>query len=149
MGKPQVWITGSTLQILVAALSFSLIFSIESGRAMKKSRLGSSNAVQRLPKLIAFDLDGTIWTPDLYRLWGGGAPFVADGDGSERLFDKTGAPLSLLGISSCVLQELKTEDRWSDTKVAWVSCTDEPEWAAECLNLFKVRSQVYAFSHVV
>ena len=23
----------------------------------------------------AFDLDGTIWSPDMYELWGGGSPF--------------------------------------------------------------------------
>ena len=27
----------------------------------------------KLPKLVAFDLDGTIWSPDMYELWGGGA----------------------------------------------------------------------------
>ena len=27
----------------------------------------------RTPKLVAFDLDGTVWTPDMYMLWGGGA----------------------------------------------------------------------------
>lgn len=29
---------------------------------------------KKLPKLVAFDLDGTIWTPDMYML-SGGAPF--------------------------------------------------------------------------
>ena len=139
----QVWCTSSVLQIIVAALSFTLISSIQSGGAMNNSRVGSSNAVQRPPKLIAFDLDGTIWTPDMYQLWGGGAPFVADGDGTKKLFDKTGAPVTLLGISGCILQELKTDDRWGDTKVAWVSCTDEPVWAAECMNLFKVGHQYH------
>lgn len=30
---------------------------------------------KRLPKLVAFDLDGTIWTPDMYML-DGGSPFT-------------------------------------------------------------------------
>jgi magnesium-dependent phosphatase 1 len=90
-----------------------------------------------LPKLVAFDLDGTIWSPDMYQLWGGGSPFRIDGDGTRQLFDKKGSAVRLLGNSSRILEELKSEDIWADTKVAWVSCTDEPEWAAECLKKFK------------
>lgn len=30
----------------------------------------------RLPKIVALDLDGTVWSPDMYMLWGGGAPFT-------------------------------------------------------------------------
>ena len=52
--------------------------------------------------------------------------------------DKSGTTVRLLGIAGRVLQELKTDQKWKDTKVAWVSCTDEPEWAAECLQKFKV-----------
>lgn len=129
---------GGIIPRTVAVVTLSLISLLVAGEAMNTAQKRLSSAVQRLPKLIAFDLDGTIWTPDMYQLWGGGAPFVADGDGSKKLFDRQGAPVRLLGISSRVLQELKSEDRWSDTVVAWVSCTDEPEWAAECLNLFKV-----------
>ena len=32
-------------------------------------------APRPLPQVVAFDLDGTVWTPDMYQLWGGGAPF--------------------------------------------------------------------------
>ena len=97
------------------------------------------NAACKIPKLIAFDLDGTIWSPDMYQLWGGGSPFTIINDGTEKLKDKSNTTVRLLGISGKILQELKTDLKWKDTKVAWVSCTDEPDWAAECLNKFKVQ----------
>ena len=74
----------------------------------------------------------------MYQLWSGGAPFTVEGDGTKRLRDKSGTTVRLLGIAGRVLQELKTDQKWKDTKVAWVSCTDEPTWAAECLEKFKV-----------
>ena len=30
-----------------------------------------------LPKVVVFDLDGCVWDPEMYQLWGGGAPFKA------------------------------------------------------------------------
>lgn len=87
-------------------------------------------------KLVAFDLDGTIWTPDMYQLWGGGAPFQHASNGCD-LIDSAGTSVRLLGISSQILHELKTELSLHDVKVAWVSCTDEPDWAVECLAKFR------------
>lgn len=118
---------------------FVLLAIISSIMASKLSGVASRSGFQhQLPKLIAFDLDGTIWTPDMYQLWGGGSPFTVDGDGTKQLYDRSGTPVKLLGISSQILETLKTDKKWSETVVAWVSCTDEPSWAAECLNLFKV-----------
>lgn len=87
-------------------------------------------------KLVAFDLDGTIWCPDMYQLWGGGAPFKESVDGKE-LTDCIGNKVRLLGISADVLRDLYADPFLSQVKVAWVSCTDEPEWATECLSKFK------------
>jgi magnesium-dependent phosphatase 1 len=87
------------------------------------------------PKVVAFDLDGTIWSPDMYMLWGGGAPFTVESD--EVLKDCSGQKVKLLGISGGILDELKTEEGWKGVKVAWVSCTDEPTWADECMRKFK------------
>lgn len=86
-------------------------------------------------KLVAFDLDGTVWTPDMYQLWGGGAPFHHAPNGKD-LLDCSGSLVRLIGISSEVLHELKNVSSLQDVKVAWVSCTDEPEWASECLSKF-------------
>jgi hypothetical protein len=73
----------------------------------------------------------------MYQLWGGGAPFTIEGDGTKQLRDSAGTRVKLLGISGPLLEELKNVQKWSATKVAWVSCTDEPDWAAECLRKFK------------
>ena len=86
------------------------------------------------PKLIAFDLDGTIWTPDMYELWGGGAPFTKVD--SRNLIDRKGVKVRLLGFIDQLLQDLHSNNTWANTKIAWVSCTDEPNWADECLHKF-------------
>jgi magnesium-dependent phosphatase 1 len=90
------------------------------------------------PKLIAFDLDGLVWTPDMYQLWGGGSPFTSVSH--NTLKDSRGSKVRLLGVISELLHELKHNEEWKDTKVAWVSCCDEPSWADECLSLFRTRS---------
>lgn len=91
--------------------------------------------MSKVPKLIAFDLDGTVWSPDMYELWSsGGAPFKKMS--SNKLVDKGGSAVKLIGIIDQILHELRADDRWEATKVAWVSCTDEPVWADECLNKF-------------
>src|SRR5689334_20172133 len=89
-----------------------------------------------LPKLIAFDLDGTLWRPEMYELWGGGAPFKMSSNGKD-VIDQRGQQVKLLGITDKVLHDLKTDSRLQDIKVAWVSTCDEPEWAKECLGIFK------------
>ena len=83
----------------------------------------------------------------MYQLWGGGSPFTVQGDGTKQLIDRAGTPVKLLGISSHILQTLKTEEKWKETITAWVSCTDEPDWAAECLKLFKVIAEEIAPSN--
>ena len=38
----------------------------------------SEAASKSLPKVVVFDLDGCVWDPEMYELWGsGGAPFKA------------------------------------------------------------------------
>lgn len=91
--------------------------------------------LQRVPRLVGFDLDGTIWYPDMYMLWGGGSPFRVV-DAKARLEDSRGQEVKLLGISGQILQDLNTAEEFVETKVAWVSKTDEPSWADECLKKF-------------
>jgi hypothetical protein len=44
----------------------------------------------------------------------------------------------MMGNSAQILHELNTDPKWKDTVCAYVSCTDEPRWAAECMSLFEV-----------
>ena len=90
--------------------------------------------MSQLPKLIAFDLDGTVWSPDMYMLWSGGSPFTTVS--GQELRDSLDREVRLLGITAELFDEFMHEDIWKNTKFAWVSCTDEPDWAMECLSKF-------------
>lgn len=89
-----------------------------------------------IPKLVAFDLDGTLWYPEMYQL-SYGSPFTVVDDGTKSLLTKNGKKVSLLGSTARILDELKTLTIWKETKIAWVSTTDEPDWAKECLRKFR------------
>jgi magnesium-dependent phosphatase 1 len=127
--------------VLAAIISLLLLpsrtLSFPTSGPISARRSMDLDATPQLPKLVAFDLDGTIWTPDMYQLWGGGAPFTVVKDGKQELKDVSGRSVRLLGVAGVILEELKTQPAWANTKVAWVSCTDEPEWADECLRKFK------------
>ena len=91
-----------------------------------------------LPAAVVFDLDGCVWSPDMYMLWGGGAPFTGpDDDGN--LADSRGQRVRMLGAIPEILSELKTDPKWKDTFVAVASCTDEPDWAQECMRKFQLK----------
>ena len=92
------------------------------------------------PKVVVFDLDGCLWDPEMYMLsWRGGAPFEPDGD---AMLSQSGERVVLLGAAREILRELRTTDDWSATKVAISSRTDEPAWAAELLDKFRVDDMV-------
>ena len=93
-----------------------------------------------LPAVVVFDLDGCCWDPEMYELWGGGAPFTPNTDGT--LSDKKGTKVHLLGDVKNILYELHTDPKWKETIVAVASTCDEPKWARECLKKFSVGGDV-------
>ena len=98
-----------------------------------------------VPKLIGFDLDGCVWSPEMYELWGGGAPFRREAVCNE-LKDKNWNTVRLLAATENIMHALHTDPRFAATKVAWVSCCDEPRWAAECLDKFTTSDGVTPLS---
>ena len=89
-----------------------------------------------LPRAVAFDLDGCLWDPEMYELWGsGGSPFKKDG---EDVVDRGGSQVTLMGDAREILTELGTSKRFQNTHVATASSCDEPEWAHECLAKFEI-----------
>lgn len=109
---------------------------------------GSRSLMSARPKLVAFDLDGTVWSPDMYMLWGGGAPFSIK-DSKSTLLDSCGTEVRLLGSIGQILEEIHTHEQWKGTVISWVSCTDEPSWAQECLKKFELPSSTSPLKSVV
>lgn len=81
-----------------------------------------------VPRLIAFDLDGTLWDPEMYQL-DGGAPFRRDSDGN--VYSSAGEQMHLLGATRSILQELATDPKWAKTKVV-----------GACLGCLSAREEV-------
>ncbi|KXZ45106.1 hypothetical protein GPECTOR_58g555 [Gonium pectorale] len=94
--------------------------------------------MDKVPKLVAFDLDGTLWWPEMYML-DGGAPFRRDKSGA--VYDKRNTRIELMGASLDVLRELASDPKWEHTKVAYVSRTEYPEWAIPCLKTFLITEE--------
>lgn len=107
-------------------------------------------------QIVAFDLDATLWVPEMYQvttaassspfarflgpthatrrnfscpfpcsnacpppwqLWGGGAPFTKNKDGS--LTDRSGTRCTMMGNTAALLYELNTDPKWKDSKVGF------------------------------
>ncbi|KDD76075.1 acid phosphatase [Helicosporidium sp. ATCC 50920] len=94
-----------------------------------------------LPKLVAFDLDATLWIPEMYEL--AGPPFrPAPGKSRQgkcvEVVDRSGEHICLMGDSFEILKELAQSAQWQDTEIAYVSRTEYPAWADACLKSFAI-----------
>ncbi|CAG9580814.1 conserved hypothetical protein [Leishmania major strain Friedlin] len=94
------------------------------------------DAATLLPRVIVFDLDGTLWTPEMYQLWGG-SPFKPHKQNPSIMIDKSGTEVRLIGESRDVLQTLATNPKWANTYLAISSTCDVPSWARELLGTFE------------
>ncbi|XXQ37240.1 Magnesium-dependent phosphatase-1 [Plasmodiophora brassicae] len=89
-------------------------------------------------RLIAFDLDGTIWSPEMYELWGGGGPPFRPHATTGDVVDQQGTRVRMLGDTRSILARVhETND--PSVVLAISSRTDEPDWAQICLNTMEVR----------
>lgn len=86
-----------------------------------------------LPKVVAFDLDDTLWFPEMWLL-DGGDPFRKD-NRTGRVFDSANTEIQLFKGVPEILSQLASEARFSDTLIAYASRTNYPEYAYECLRL--------------
>lgn len=93
-----------------------------------------SRALHTLPKLIVFDLDNTLWSPELYQL---------------RKHQRTnqtpiaGKDVKLFQGAQAALDSIQT--MMPDTKLAVASRTKSVEWAHDLLDQFNIR---HLFDHV-
>ncbi len=94
------------------------------------------------PKAILFDLDGCLWTPEMYEIvyfmGGQGAPFREDPKNKGRLLTVGNQPVQLLGDVRAVFDEIHREPKFYGVLIGVSSRTDEPDWARELLEKFKV-----------
>ncbi|TRY72414.1 hypothetical protein TCAL_03961 [Tigriopus californicus] len=91
----------------------------------------------RLPSAMVFDLDGCVWDPEMYELWGsGGAPFTQQSNGD--LLDRSKQRVVLMGDVRNIMKEFKLDPKWKGTTISIASRCDEPSWAAECIKKFQV-----------
>ena len=88
-----------------------------------------------LPRLVALDLDGTIWQPEMYQL-SDGPPFTYLSSSEAKT--NYGSVVKLIGDTANIIDFLYE----NKIILAWVSCTDEPDWADELLNNFKTAKGV-------
>lgn len=106
----------------------------------------SSTIQRQRPRVIVFDLDGTLWDPEMYQLHGG-APFKADPKNPNVMIDRTGTKVGLLGETRDLLSRLAFSEEWGGgeaegkvpkTYLAISSTCDYPEWAKELLSKFTI-----------
>ena len=106
----------------------------------KKQKGKQQHNKNKIPKLIIFDLDGCLWSPEMYEILyysqGQGSPFTLDEYDTDIVRTVAGEPVKLLGSVRDVLYELQYDEKWWNTNVGISSKTDEPNWARELLETF-------------
>lgn len=70
-------------------------------------------------------------------LWGGGgSPFKPLANGNVK--DRSGTEVKILADLRDILIEVKSEDKWKDTRIGVASSCDEPAWAYECISKIQI-----------
>ncbi|OWZ15867.1 Magnesium-dependent phosphatase-1 [Phytophthora megakarya] len=89
-----------------------------------------------IPRLVVFDLDFTLWYPEMYELWG--APFKKNST-TGAVTDCKGEQVHFFDAVHTVLSVLETDPQFcGTTEVAVASRTTEPKWAKTCMRLMDV-----------
>lgn len=96
----------------------------------RESRLFAQQLLSAFPALIVFDLDNTIWTPELYQLR------THERAGTTPI---AGKDVTLFEGSKAVVDAIRRGDYPSGTKFAVASRTKSVEWAQDLLDQFKLR----------
>lgn len=94
-------------------------------------RLEPPPAGAPLPKLVVFDLDDTVWFPELYMM--NGAPWSVDELG--RVTDVSGEELRIYPAAREAIAMLSTHEAFAETKVAVASRTNRAQWAYAAMEL--------------
>jgi len=88
-----------------------------------------------VPRLVVFDLDDTVWFPEMYMI--SGAPFTKE-DG--RVYDRRGTEVRVYPAAAAALELVHKDPRFGETKVAFASRSNKREWCFDCMRLLEVGS---------
>lgn len=92
--------------------------------------------------LFVFDLDDTLWYPEMYMI--DGEPFRKE---SGRVFDCRGTEINLFPDVPRILLNLR--ERFPEAKVAFASRTYYPERALRCIELLDIVPDALGLKEVV
>lgn len=94
------------------------------------NRASKSTSLNSVPSLIVFDLDNTLWTPELYQL--------------RKLARNNQYPVAhqdvkLFPAARDMIMQMKKDEKFANTKFAVASRTKSVDWAHDLLNQFELR----------
>jgi magnesium-dependent phosphatase 1 len=97
-----------------------------------KRQCASKSLLHSMPSLIVFDLDNTLWTPELYQL-----RTIA----RNNQIPVAHKDVKLFDGAHKVIQQIKSdpEKRFANTKFAVASRTKSVDWAHDLLDQFELR----------
>ena len=97
---------------------------------------GTNSKLSSVPSLIVFDLDNTLWTPELYQLR------KLERNNIEPVAHKD---VQLFPAAKEIIETLKRDEKYSKTKFAVASRTKSVSWAHSLLKQF----DLYDFFHFI
>lgn len=102
-------------------------------RSSASTRDGVSQDWQHIPRLVVFDLDFTLWFPEMYEL--DGSPFRKNAS-TGVVTDRSGEEVQFFPAVRSVMDTLVNDERFKNTtEIAMASRTTEPQWAKTCMRL--------------
>ena len=113
---------------LLRASAFS--FSTRSVASASSSYAKSATSLNSVPSLIVFDLDNTLWTPELYQL-----RKLA----RNNQFPVADKDVKLFPAARDMIMQMKKDEMFSNTKFAVASRTKSVDWAHDLLSQFELR----------
>lgn len=108
-----------------------------SGAMHLEVRLDPPSLEQPVPKLIVFDLDDTIWFPELYMM--AGAPWSCDRRGVVT--DCANEELRVYPAAREAIAMIATHAAFAETKLAVASRTNRAQWAFAVMDLHVCKSR--------
>jgi magnesium-dependent phosphatase 1 len=113
-----------------AARSSRVLFpqSATTPRARKEIELRTT--AKNRPSLIVFDLDNTLWTPELYQLRRKRA---------DNEYPVAGEHVKLYPGAQAIIDTVRSCDSWSDVQFAIASRSQSVDWAQDLLTQFGLR----------